>query len=103
MKTADKDLAKIQTFVLDPLAPLTYLTELDAQGNEISHFQAINAAKAAIELNDNANAKISHLHRMKVISQLNKSLFIDLLCTRIQKRVESCTVQTTHKLNATRV
>ena len=73
-KTGDKDLAKIQTFVLDPLAPLTHLIELDAQGHEISHSQAINAAKAAIQLIGNASAKISLLRQTKVISQLNKSL-----------------------------
>ena len=57
-KTGDKDLAKIQTFVLDPLAPLTHLIELDAQGHEISHSQAINAAKAAIQVIGNSSAKI---------------------------------------------
>ena len=68
VKTADRDLAKIQTFVLDSLAPLTHLIELDAQGHEVSHSQTINAVKAAIELIGNANAKISHLCRTKVIS-----------------------------------
>ena len=48
--------------------------ELDAQGHEINHSEAIGATKAAIELIGNANAKISHLRRKKVISQLNKSL-----------------------------
>ena len=71
VKIADKDLAKIQTFVL---TSLTHLMELDAQGHEISHSQATSATKVAIELIGNANAKISHLHQTKVISQLNKSL-----------------------------
>ena len=73
-KAVDKDLAKIQTFVLDSLAPLSHLMELDAQGHKINHSEAIGAAQTAIELIGNANAKISHLRRTKVISQLNKSL-----------------------------
>ena len=31
-KAADKDLAKVQIFVLDSLAPISHLLELDAQG-----------------------------------------------------------------------
>ena len=54
-KTTDKDLAKIQTFVLDSLAPLSHLMELDAQGHEITHAKAIDTVKAAIELIGNAN------------------------------------------------
>ena len=73
-KVADKELAKVQTFILDSLAPLSHLMELDAQGHEISHNEALSAARAAIELIGNANAKISHLRWTKVISQLNKSL-----------------------------
>ena len=73
-KAADKELAKVQTFVLDSLAPLSHLMELDVQGHEISHNEALSAARAAIELIGNANAKISHLRWTKVISQLNKSL-----------------------------
>ena len=73
-KAADKELAKVQTFVLDSLAPLSHLMELDAQAYKISHNEALSAARAAIELIGNANAKISHLRRTKVISQLNKSL-----------------------------
>ena len=60
-KTTDKELAKIQTFVLNSLAPLLHLMELDAQGHEITHAEAIDTVKAAIELIGNANAKISHL------------------------------------------
>ena len=74
--TADKELAKIQTFVLDSVAPLSHLMELDAQGHEITYTDAIDTIKAAIELIGNANAKINHLRRSKVISQLNKSLIL---------------------------
>ena len=60
--------------MLDSLAPLTDLMELDSQGHKINHSEAISAAKAAIKLIGNANAKISLLCQTKVISQLNKSL-----------------------------
>ena len=73
-KAADKELAKVQTFVLDSLAPLSHLMELDVQGHEISHNEALSAARAAIELIGNAKAKISHLWLTKVIFQLKKSL-----------------------------
>ena len=60
-KTTDKELAKIQAFVLDSLAPLSHLMVLDAQGHEITHAEAIATVKATIELIGNANAKVSHL------------------------------------------
>ena len=43
-KAADKELAKVQTFVLDSLAPPSHLMELDTQGHEISHNEALSAA-----------------------------------------------------------
>ena len=53
-----------------PWCPL----QLDPQGHEVTHSQAINASKAAIELIGNGYAKISQLQWTKVISQLNRSL-----------------------------
>jgi len=73
-KASDKELKLIQTAVLDSVAPLTAIVEADAKGDNITHKQAVNAAKAAIELVGNANAKINHLRRMKIISQMNKAL-----------------------------
>ena len=74
VKTADKELGKLQTFVLDALAPLTSLLESDAKGETIIHNQALDASKAAIHLLGNASAQISHMRRTKVIMHLNKSL-----------------------------
>lgn len=74
IKTADKELGKLQTFVLDALAPLTSLLEIDARGENITHNQALDASKAAIKLLGNASAQISHVRRTKVVTHLNKSL-----------------------------
>ena len=43
VKTVDKELARLQTFVLDALAPLTSLLESDAKGESITHSQALDA------------------------------------------------------------
>ena len=71
-KSDDKELAKIQTFMLDALAPLTSILEADSE--KASYDEVIDATKAAVALIGNANAKISHLRRQKVISQVNKAL-----------------------------
>ena len=73
-KAADKELATIQTYVLDALSPLIAIVEADTKGENITNTQGVNAVKAAIELIGNANARISHLRRTKIISQMNKSL-----------------------------
>ena len=73
-KAADKELATTQTYVLDTLSPLTAIVEADTKGENVTNTQGVNAAKAAIELIGNANARISHLRRTKIISQMNKSL-----------------------------
>ena len=74
VKTSDKEWARLQTFVLNALAPLTLLLEIDAKGETISHDQALEAAKAATQLIGNASAQISHVQRSKVLTHLNKSL-----------------------------
>ena len=66
-KSDDKELAKIQTFMLDALAPLTSILEADSE--KASYDEVIDATKAAVALIGKANAKISHLRRQKVISQ----------------------------------
>ena len=71
---ADKELGSIQSAVLDAMAPLTSIVEADAKGDNITHKQAVNAAKAAIEMVGNANARINYLRRTKIISQMNKAL-----------------------------
>ena len=68
----DKSLAKVQTLVLDLLAPLTCLME--AHHNILDHKEVIQAVRATIQLVGNANAHLSHLRRESVISDFNKSL-----------------------------
>ena len=50
VKAADKELGSIQSAVLDAMAPLTSIVEADAKGDNVTHKQAVNAAKATIEL-----------------------------------------------------
>ena len=73
-KATDKEPGVIQTAILDSMAPLTAIVEADTKGDNVTHKQAVNAAKAAIQLVDNANAKFNHLRRTKIISQMNKAL-----------------------------
>ena len=76
VKTFDKEWARIQTFVLDALAPLTSLLETDSKGEMITHDhdQALEAAVTAVQLLGNASAQITHGQRTKVLTHLNKSL-----------------------------
>ena len=74
VKAADKELGSIQSAVLDAMARLTSIVEADAKGDNVTHKQAVNAAKAAIELVGNANSRINYLRRTKIISQMNKAL-----------------------------
>ena len=60
VKAADKELGSIQSAVLDAMASLTSIFEADAKGDNVTHKQAVNAAKAAIELVGNANARINY-------------------------------------------
>lgn len=73
-KATDKELATVQTFVLDALSPLTAIVEANTRGKNINNTQGVNAVKAAIELIGNVSARISHLRRPKIISQMKKSL-----------------------------
>ena len=73
VKMSDKEWARIQTFVLDALAPLMSLLEIDAKGETITHDQELEAAMAVIQLLGNASAQISHGWRTKVLTHLNKS------------------------------
>ena len=70
-KTSDKELAKIQKFVLDSLAPLTALLENAEKMNPI-HIH--DAAASAVELVGNASAQLSQLRREKIITGMNKTL-----------------------------
>ena len=70
-KVVDRELSRIQTFVLDSLAPLTAI--LDNKDN-MSIEDVKEASITAVELIGNANAKISRLRREKLVSSINKSL-----------------------------
>ena len=69
-KAADKELAVIQSHVLDALAPLSAILETKDDVPE----ETMKAATDAIKLLGNASARISHLRRTKVITQVNKTL-----------------------------
>ena len=73
-KNEDKELAKIQTFVLDSMAPLTALLEAGNSEEELTLEAVTNATTTAVELLGNASARISRLRREKVCNHLNKSL-----------------------------
>ena len=64
VKQEDKELAKIQAFVLDALAPLSTILEETGQDQE---------SKAAVQLVGNASDKLSHLRRKKLVSGLNSA------------------------------
>ena len=73
-KATDKQLSKVQTLLLDSLAPLTSLLENHHRGETLDHKRVIQAVRTAIELIANANANMSHLRRERVVSDLNKAL-----------------------------
>ena len=71
---ADKELAKVQTFILDAVAPLTALLETCGSGETLTVEQVRTAATNALELIGNANARMSRLRHEKLSGTLNKSL-----------------------------
>ena len=73
-KSADKEMAKIQTLVLDAVAPLTALLETEASEEDPSQEEVLAATSTALELLGNANARISCPRREKVTQELNKAL-----------------------------
>ena len=73
-RNADKELARLQSLVLDSLAPLTHLLEAEQRGGPPMWEEAKKAVVAATECVGNASAKMTHLRREKVITDLNKAL-----------------------------
>ncbi len=73
-RNADKELARLQSLVLDSLASLTHLLEAEQRGGPPTWEEAKKAVVAATELVSNASAKITHLRREKVTTDLNKVL-----------------------------
>lgn len=70
-KSTDRDLARIQTFVLDSLAPVTSLLE---RAERMSVEDIKDAASTAGMLIGNANVHISQLRREKYITTTNRNL-----------------------------
>ena len=69
-KAVDKELSTIQTHVRDALAPLSAILE----GQDDTPDPVKAATTDAVKLLGNASAKISHLRRTKIITQMNKAL-----------------------------
>lgn len=73
-RNTDRELAKLQSFVLDAMAPLTSVLEGANTDDPLSFKETLQAVSAAVELIGNASAKISRLRREKVTSAINKTL-----------------------------
>ena len=73
-KARDKELAKIQSFVLDALAPLTSVIDSENRQEDPSVKEYKEASVAAAELLGNASARISRLRREKIVLDMNKAL-----------------------------
>ena len=73
-KLTNRKLVRIQTFVLDSLAPPISILECDNQGGSLSHEEVIIAVKTAVQLIGNTNAQISCLRKEKVTCNINKGL-----------------------------
>ena len=73
-KTTDRELAKLQSFVLDAMAPLTTIINGADSESPLPFKETIQAVSAAVELIGNASVRISHLRREKVTSAINKTL-----------------------------
>ena len=72
-KAADGAMAKLQTLLLDAVAPLVHIVEEAGKGS-LSVQQAAEAAKSALSLLGNASAHMSRECRKRVITHLNKKV-----------------------------
>ena len=70
-QSADNELARLETFILDALAPLTAILE---GANEMAVQDIREALITASMLIGNANAKLTRLRREKLISAINDNL-----------------------------
>ncbi len=73
-KTADRELARLQSFMLDAVAPLSAILEAESRGNPMSNEENLAAVRAALQLIGNSSSKVSLLRREKITMQMNKSL-----------------------------
>ena len=74
IKSDDKELGKIQAFVLDALAPLSAILEAADGDQSMTVGEVKEAAVAGVQLIGNASSKIAHLRRRKVVTHLNQAL-----------------------------
>ena len=70
-RAADRELTRIQTFVLDSLAPVTAILE---NAGKMTTREITEASSSAAALIGNANARISRLRREKYVTAINKNL-----------------------------
>ena len=73
-KVTDKQLARVQTLLLDSLAPLTSILEAHHNGDILDQKEMVHAVKSGMQLIGNANAHLLHLRRQRVVSDINKAL-----------------------------
>ena len=74
VKSADMNLAKVQTFLLDALAPLVSILDFNHRDHHLGFQDSIHANSTAVELIGNANTRISCMRRENVTLCLNKTL-----------------------------
>ena len=70
----DKQLARVQTLLLDSLAPLTSVMEAQHKGDTLEYKEVFQAVRSSMQLIGNANAHVLHLRRERVVSDVNKAL-----------------------------
>ena len=73
-KAADKQLTKVQTLLLNSLAPLTAIQEAHHEGVTLEHKEVILAVKSGLHVIGNANAHLLHLRRERIVNDMNKAL-----------------------------
>ena len=73
-KTADRQLTKVQAWLLDSLAPMTSLLEAHNKGDKLDQKDVIQAVKMGVTLIGNANAHLLHLRRERIVSDINTAL-----------------------------
>ena len=72
-KSIDSELARLQAFVLDPVAPLAYALHR-LEGDDYSVEEARSNVTDAIRLLGNASTQISRARRRKVLKVLNPDI-----------------------------
>ena len=73
-RAMDKELAKIQTFILDAVSPLVSLLEAEMAGKTVAIEEARGATTAALELLCDASTRISCMRHEKVCAHLKKEV-----------------------------